>query len=40
MELEHRGSLKALSLMWAIKRSFDPRGILNPGKLLPEPPGG
>ncbi len=28
----------ALSLMREIKRAFDPAGILNPGKLLPEPP--
>lgn len=25
----------ALALMHAIKHHFDPRGILNPGKLLP-----
>ncbi|HEX7112821.1 MAG TPA: FAD-linked oxidase C-terminal domain-containing protein, partial [Mizugakiibacter sp.] len=25
----------ALALMGAIKRQFDPEGILNPGKLLP-----
>lgn len=27
----------ALALMGRIKQQFDPRGILNPGKLLPEP---
>ena len=26
----------ALRLMWAIKRQFDPQGILNPGKALPD----
>lgn len=34
MELEARGSLKALELMAQIKRVFDPKGILNPGKVL------
>jgi len=29
----------ALALMRAIKQQFDPDGILNPHKLLPEPPG-
>lgn len=28
---------EALRLMHAIKRQFDPKGILNPGKALPEP---
>jgi D-lactate dehydrogenase (quinone) len=28
----------ALDLMRAIKTRFDPLGLLNPGKLLPEPP--
>lgn len=26
-----------LSLMWQFKRSLDPKGIMNPGRLLPEP---
>jgi len=34
MELEARGSLKALDLMRAIKRVFDPMGILNPHKVV------
>ena len=34
MELEAHGSLKALSLMRKIKRVFDPKGILNPGKIV------
>lgn len=33
-DLESRGSLKALSLMAEIKRAFDPKGLLNPGKLV------
>lgn len=36
MELERKGSLRALDLMRSIKRAFDPKGILNPGKVLPE----
>ncbi len=32
--LEHG---EAMLLMWSIKRALDPRGIMNPGKLLPEP---
>ncbi len=34
MELEALGSIKALDLMRGIKRVFDPKGILNPGKVI------
>ncbi len=34
MELESRGSRKALEIMRGIKRIFDPKGILNPGKVV------
>ncbi|MCE4602012.1 MAG: hypothetical protein F7B18_02385 [Desulfurococcales archaeon] len=34
MELEARGSAKALDIMKGIKRVFDPKGILNPGKVI------
>ena len=34
MELEAMGSLKALELMRGIKRVFDPKNILNPGKVV------
>ena len=34
LELESKGSLKALEHMKAIKRIFDPKNILNPGKIF------
>lgn len=34
MELERLGSTKALELMKGIKKVFDPKGILNPGKIF------
>lgn len=34
MELEYIGGLKALELMRSIKRVFDPKNILNPGKVV------
>jgi glycolate oxidase len=34
MELERLGARKALELMKGIKRVFDPKGILNPGKVV------
>jgi len=33
-QLEAKDSLKALDIMRQIKRAFDPKGILNPGKVL------
>ncbi len=33
-EFEHLGSAKALELMRGLKRLFDPKGILNPGKVV------
>jgi len=33
MEMERKGGLKSLEIMKEIKRVFDPKGILNPGKL-------
>ena len=33
-ELEARNSLKALDIMREIKRAFDPKGLLNPGKIF------
>jgi len=35
MELEALGGVEALRLMRGIKRVFDPKGILNPGKVIP-----
>jgi len=34
MELEAHGAAKALEIMRSIKRIFDPKGILNPGKVV------
>lgn len=34
MELEYIGGVKALDIMRAIKRIFDPKNILNPGKVI------
>lgn len=34
MELEYIGGIKALELMRSIKRIFDPKNILNPGKVV------
>jgi len=34
MELEANNAAKALDIMRAIKRAFDPKGLLNPGKVL------
>ncbi len=34
MELEAKGSLKALELMKGIKKLFDPKNVLNPGKVV------
>lgn len=34
MRFEHG---EAVDIMWDIKRAIDPRGIMNPGKVLPEP---
>ncbi len=33
-ELEHSNSLKALEIMKSIKKIFDPKGLLNPGKVF------
>jgi FAD/FMN-containing dehydrogenase len=33
MEMEI--STPALELMWRLKNAFDPKGILNPGKIFP-----
>jgi glycolate oxidase len=34
MELEAHGALKALEIMRSIKKAFDPKGLLNPGKIF------
>jgi len=34
MEFEKKGSLKALEIMRSIKKIFDPKNILNPGKIF------
>ena len=34
MELQAHNAIKALDIMRAIKSAFDPKGILNPGKIL------
>jgi D-2-hydroxyglutarate dehydrogenase len=38
--LRYTKSEAAVSAMRAIKQTLDPRGILNPYKVLPPPPGG
>ncbi|MEM3715168.1 MAG: FAD-linked oxidase C-terminal domain-containing protein [Nitrososphaeria archaeon] len=34
MELESKGSMKALELMKEVKKIFDPKNILNPDKMF------
>ncbi len=39
IELRTRGSEHTLDLMASIKRAFDPKWILNPGRMIPSEPG-